>query len=125
MFDGTIAVFPDRDHRSTVRRTVNFVASVRAAAAVVERAAISDLSITGCALESAVTLEVGQEVWIKLPGHVPLRAQVRWANGARAGCEFVSPLSEFDIQSLPQPVRRATKRLFTSPSFDASGLRAR
>jgi hypothetical protein len=125
MFDGTITVFPDGDHRSTIRRRVNFVASVRAAAAVVERACISDLSTTGCALESTIALNVGQEVWIKLPGHVPLRAQVRWADGDKAGCEFVSPLSTFDIESLPQPAGRVTKRLFTSPSFDAGGRRGR
>ena len=52
------------------------------------KADVSDISLTGCKVDSAMTLATGVELWIKFPGFQPMLSKVVWARGFEAGCEF-------------------------------------
>ena len=55
--------------------------------------AIADLSAHGCRIEAAeAEVAIGSPVFVRLDGLAPLRATVRWQDGAIAGLEFDHPL---------------------------------
>lgn len=83
---------PDNDERRAARRTpVNLQAGFRKQGFDSARADVSDLSVTGCKVDSAVNLGPKARVWIKFPGLQPMQATVIWVNGFEAGCEFSAP----------------------------------
>ncbi|WP_336973517.1 PilZ domain-containing protein [Sphingobium aromaticiconvertens] len=53
---------------------------------------ISDLSVTGFRLQSFVSLSVGSDLWVMLPGFEGRRAHVLWTQAHEAGCAFEAPL---------------------------------
>ena len=55
-------------------------------------AQVLDLSLHGLRINSADRLEVGETVWVTLPGLEPRRAIVMWSHGFLAGCVFPEPL---------------------------------
>jgi hypothetical protein len=113
-YNATIALFPQQHERARVRRTVNHIAALREANAETQAARVVDLSEEGCALTGFTALEVGREVWIKLPSRLPLRAEVKWLAGEKAGCLFFSPLATQEIEALTAP-RTVQRRVFQSP----------
>lgn len=50
--------------------------------------AMLDLSAAGCKTEIAEHLEVGERLFVTMPGLEPLEARVRWEDGWRAGMAF-------------------------------------
>lgn len=55
--------------------------------------AVLDLSATGFSFESATGIAVGTEVHVGLAGAGSADAEVAWADGARHGCLFRTPLT--------------------------------
>ncbi|MEM8694832.1 MAG: PilZ domain-containing protein [Pseudomonadota bacterium] len=83
---------PDFDERrAAYRETVDMRAGFRKAGYDAAKADISDMSLTGCKVDSAMSLGAGTEVWIKFPGLQPMKARVVWCEGFEAGCEFAEP----------------------------------
>jgi hypothetical protein len=117
-FAATVALMPAHQVRGSSRRTVNFVASMREANAAVRPTRVGDLSLTGCSLIMTDAPPIGSEVWIKLSGRLPLRAAVKWVEAGRAGCEFLTPLDDRELEELAMPTG-VRKRLFAPPRFPA------
>jgi hypothetical protein len=55
-------------------------------------AALVDLSVYGCRLETVADLEEDARVWIRLDGALPVAATVVWQADGRAGCRFDTPI---------------------------------
>lgn len=53
---------------------------------------ILDLSTHGFRIDSHLDLQVGTDVWLRLPGLEPSHARVAWTDGYVAGCAFERPL---------------------------------
>jgi hypothetical protein len=116
-----ITTLPDADARAGRRRVVSFTASVRDANTQSQRVQVTDLSATGCRLHLAAGLSDDAEIWLKLEGLLPMRAQVMWQKGDEAGCAFIDSLSETDLGSLAPPAGSLVrKKLFTNPTHTSS-----
>jgi len=82
----------DVDERRAAPRTpVDLHAGFRKQGFDSARADVSNLSVTGCKIDSAMNLGPKARVWIKFPGFQPMQATVIWVNGFEAGCEFSAP----------------------------------
>lgn len=53
---------------------------------------ILDLSTHGFRVDTHLELQVGAQIWLRLPGLEATPAHVAWADGHRAGCAFDRPL---------------------------------
>lgn len=59
---------------------------------------IENLSATGCRLSVALSLHVGDEVMIGLPGVGMRPADVIWTEAGQAGLAFSSPISLLEVE---------------------------
>lgn len=83
---------PDSDDRRVAdREPIDMRAGFRQMGYGPTKADISDISLTGCKVDSAMNLRVGADVWIGLPGLQPKRAKIAWIRGFEAGCKFAEP----------------------------------
>lgn len=82
------------ERRHASRTSVALKAGVRKSGLDAARADISNLSKTGCKVDSAISLSEKMQVWIKFPGLQAMPATVVWVNGFEAGCEFSAPFYE-------------------------------
>lgn len=87
-----LAILPTPEGRRAERRILNLAASLREPGASLADAEVLNLSVTGFAAESEAALEVGAQIWLKLPGLEPTASRVVWVDGKKAGFEFVTPL---------------------------------
>lgn len=62
-------------------------------------AAVSNLSATGCLIETEVRLSPGAHVRIGLPGVGAFSAEVVRTDGQRAGCRFHRPLTPAQLET--------------------------
>lgn len=85
---------PSDEDRRSQRRAVSVRAGFRKRGYDQAKADVRDLSAKGFKVDSAMTLGVGTEVWLTLPGMSPQPAIVKWVKDFVAGCEFVDPLHE-------------------------------
>ena len=76
------------ERRFAQREAINVRAGFRKSGYDSAKADITDISTTGCKIDSTVNLGTNTMVWIKFPGFAPMEATVVWANGFEAGCEF-------------------------------------
>jgi hypothetical protein len=53
---------------------------------------ILDLSTHGFRVDTHLSLDVGTQIWLRLPGLEATPARVAWVEGHRAGCAFDRPL---------------------------------
>lgn len=63
----------------------------------VEEVEAIDLSLLGLGFsrqEQTLPLELGDEVAVRLFGHKPVKAQVKWNTGDRVGIQFSGPIQE-------------------------------
>lgn len=63
-------------------------------------AQLDDISTFGCRLSDAGELDVGERLWIRLPGAPPVVAGVAWSHDGNAGCRFAAPISQGLMRSL-------------------------
>ena len=52
---------------------------------------VTDISRSGCRLETDGTLRIGEKVEIEVSRYGTYPAQIRWALGNEAGAEFLGP----------------------------------
>ena len=124
---GHLAIIPAQDGRRAERRIVNLAASLREPGASLAEAEVVNLSVTGFAAETDAPLEIGSQVWLKLPGLEPTSSKVVWVEGRKAGFEFATPLHQGTLDVLTAADRTAPpKRHFGFGGQRQSvGLRAR
>lgn len=95
---GQLATAPARKDRSAERVHVELGAGLRQRGASGVTIQILDLSTNGFRAATHLELEIGTDVWLKLPGLESWHARVAWVNGHLLGCEFVRPLHAAVVQ---------------------------
>ncbi|WP_299323161.1 PilZ domain-containing protein [Parasphingopyxis sp.] len=79
------------ERRAAHREPVDVRAGFRKTGYEAAKADVSDISLTGCKVDSAMSLGIGAEVWIRFPGLQPMQATIAWSRGFEAGCKFTEP----------------------------------
>ena len=95
-----LAILPVPEGRSAERRIVNLAARLREPGATIVDAEVRDLSTDGFMAETALALEPGATVWLKLPGLEPQNSRVAWAEDGKVGCQFSTPLHPLTLEML-------------------------
>lgn len=90
--------------RKTTRLPVDMSAGLRQRGAGGVSVQVVDLSAHGFRVASHLALEIGTDVWLRLPGLEPYHATVAWQEGSYIGCAFERPLHPAVVEML---VRRA------------------
>lgn len=67
---------------------------------------IHDLSENGCRTEFVERPRIGETVWIKFDGLIPLESTVRWTRGFEGGLEFYNPIDGRVLEELLRRMRR-------------------
>jgi hypothetical protein len=101
-----LAILPVADGRMAERRIVNLAARLREPGATIADAEVRDLSTNGFMAETALALEPGATVWLKLPGLEPQNSRVAWTEDGKIGCEFANPLHPLTLEMLIATNRR-------------------
>ena len=122
-----LAILPTPEGRRAERRIVNLAASLREPGASLADAEVVNLSVTGFAAETDAALEVGTQIWLKLPGLEPTSCTVVWVDGRKAGFEFASPLHPGTLDTVTVAARKPmVKRHFgIGTGLIGGGLRTR
>lgn len=95
---GELATAPAEDGRQAERAAVEIGAGLRQRGASSVTAQILDLSTHGFRASTHLDLEMGADVWLKLPGLEAMHAKVAWANSHFIGCAFERPLHPAVLQ---------------------------
>jgi hypothetical protein len=82
----------DDDHRHQQRVPIVMRARLRDRHSNKYNVHLHDLSVTGFRAEADYSLDVGQIVWLAIPGMQGLEATIAWRNGLEIGCSFRQPL---------------------------------
>jgi len=85
------ALSPTRE-RNADRVPVTVRANLRQRGASAVSVQILDLSTHGFRIDTHLTLEIGAQIWLRLPGLEAIPARVAWIEGHQAGCAFDRPL---------------------------------
>jgi len=78
--------------RNADRVPVALSAGLRQRGASAVSVQILDLSTHGFRIDTHLSLEVGTQIWLRLPGLEATPAHVAWVEGHCAGCAFDRPL---------------------------------
>jgi hypothetical protein len=78
--------------RNADRVSVALNAGLRQRGASAVSVQILDLSTHGFRIDTHLSLEIGTQVWLRLPGLEATPARVAWVEGHKAGCAFDRPL---------------------------------
>ena len=108
-----LSQIPITDGRKAERRIVNLAAALREQGARTVTIVVLDISVGGFKADVPEPLEMGAEVWLKMPGWEVRRSRVVWTEGKEVGCEFEYPLHprELELMVAPAP-RKITKGVF-------------
>lgn len=82
----------DKKERSTERVPIEMDAGLRQRGGAGVTVQIMDLSTHGFRIETHLDLQIGADVWLRLPGLESSHATVAWVSGYIAGCKFERPL---------------------------------
>ncbi len=89
---GRLELQPSCNGRKAERTHVEMGAALRQRGASGVTVLILDLSTHGFRASTHLDLQIGSDVWLKLPGLEPLHAKVAWASAHFVGCAFERPL---------------------------------
>ena len=102
--------------RGTERRVVNLAADLREEGSQLADVEVADLSTDGFMMHCPLDLAPGALVWLKLAGQAPMKAEIIWAQGGKAGCRFTTPLYPSILdQIIAGQAKPGVRRLFTPP----------
>ena len=82
----------DHEGRRAERLDVKMKAALRASGAAKFEIDVLDISVIGFRFDAVCKLNVGDRVWLTIPGMGGLESIVVWRENFHFGCEFVSPL---------------------------------
>ena len=103
---GQLAILPVTEERKAERRIVNLAARLREPGASLQHVEVVNLSTSGFLAQGDLALEIGTQIWLKLPGLEPKSGHVVWVEEGKAGCEFASALHPADVELISSPPRR-------------------
>lgn len=115
MHKAQLASLPAGDGRRAERRVVNLAASLREPGATIVDAEVLNLSTDGFMASCELPLEVGQALFLKLPGMVAEKCRVVWVEDGKAGFEFSSPLHHGVLDQLAVSERKSIPRNHFGP----------
>ena len=95
-----------RKGRRAERVPVTLGAGLRQRGASGVTVQIMDLSIDGFRVATHLELQVGTDVWLRLPGLEASHARVVWAEGQYVGCAFIRPLHPAVLEMIVSNSRR-------------------
>ena len=108
-----LSQIPITDGRKAERRIVNLAAALREDGAKTSAIILLDISAGGFKADVPEPLEIGVEVWLKMPGWEVRRSRVVWTEGKEVGCEFEYPLHPRELEQMVAPApRKITKGVF-------------
>ena len=105
-----LAILPVPEGRQAERRVVNLAARLRDPGARIGDAEILNLSTDGYMAETALKLEPGTFVWLKLAGLEPQNSRCVWVEDGKAGFQFVAPLHPATVEMLAEANRKPPVR---------------
>lgn len=114
-----LAILPVVEGRSAERRIVNLAARLRDPGARIVEAEVVNLSTDGFMAEADVVLEIGANVWLKLPGLEPQNSRVIWAEGGRTGFQFATPLHPATLEMIIEADRKPIAKGHFGPQGDS------
>lgn len=71
---------------------------------------IINLSPGGCCVELCYTPNLGERLWVTLPGIEPVECRVCWADKYQAGCAFLTPLYPAVFDHIRAKMEKAARR---------------
>ena len=110
MTRGQLAILPVPEGRKAERRIVNLAARLREPGASVAEIDVVNLSTDGFMAQGDLQVEVGGNVWLKLPGLEPQSSTVVWVEEGKAGFEFSTPLHPATLELLVSASRKTIPR---------------
>jgi hypothetical protein len=90
--DAQLGIRWDHEGRRAERLGVQMKAALRASGWGKFDVNVSDMSVVGFRFDTASNLNVGERVWLSIPGLAALESLVVWRSRHHYGCEFVIPL---------------------------------
>jgi hypothetical protein len=66
-------------------------------------ASLHDISIFGCRIQSDLDTEIGERLWLRFLGGLPVAATVVWQEQGFAGCRFDAPIAGAMLRTLTLP----------------------
>ena len=100
------------DSRRLPRRAVAFSVFVRDSGAGTVQGRVTDLSPQGCRVEGAGEFDLHGQIWLKLGGHAPIRAQVLWVDESFMGCLFIPELDGATFETLVRADTPTPRKIF-------------
>lgn len=97
----------DHDGRRAERLGVHMQAALRPSGATRFDVDVIDMSVIGVGFGTASHLNIGDRVWLTVPGMAGLESYVVWRRGHRYGCEFASPLHVAVFDHIVMQARKA------------------
>jgi hypothetical protein len=89
---------PRRQPRRVERNPVQIGAGLRQRGASGVSVEILDLSTLGFRASTHLDLQIGADIWLKLPGLEAMHSRVAWTDGYLVGCQFERPLHPAVLQ---------------------------
>lgn len=115
MHKAQLAKLPAGDGRRAERRMVNLAASLREPGASVADIEVLNLSAEGFMAHSDLELELGQIVFLKLPGLEAQKSLVVWVEETKAGFQFTRPLHQSDLDQFTNTERKGPPKNHFGP----------
>ena len=115
MRSAQLVKLPPSDGRRAERRIFNLAARLREPGAAIAGAVVHDLSTDGFTAETAMQLEAGADIWLRLPGLEPQKSRVAWTEDGRTGFEFAAPLHPATLETLTAASRKPALRRSFGP----------
>lgn len=83
---------PGPKSRRAERVPLTISAGLRQRGAATVTVRILDLSTHGFRIDTHLNMQIGTQIWLRLPGLESVPAHVAWVRGHSAGCAFDRPL---------------------------------
>lgn len=117
MSKAQLAILPVPEGRSAERRIVNLAARLREPGAKIVDAEVMNLSTDGFMAETALPLEPGNIVWLKVPGMEPQNSRVVWAEDGKTGFQFTTPLHPATLEMIVAMDRKTPPKRHFGPQL--------
>lgn len=88
--------------RKAERVSLTISAGLRQRGAATVTVRILDLSTHGFRIDTHLNMQIGTQIWLRLPGLESVPAHVAWVHGHSAGCAFDRPLHPAVLDMLVQ-----------------------
>lgn len=96
----------DHDGRRAERLDVQMKAALRASGSIKFDVDVIDMSVVGFRFDTASNLNIGDRVWLTVPGMAGLESAVVWRHRHHYGCEFASPIHTAVLDHIVRQFRK-------------------